>query len=157
MTNKTNIPSNFDSPPPYSATTEPEQSSLVPRALETSPLYPNVPKNSYNSIPNLYYQPTPPPIADSSSSSVSAAGYAPDTVILPAPVSLQSLRDEPTVTICPHCRNRVLSIVSYKSGSATWLASCGVNDLKDCKHTCPCCSRTMATYSRLNGSIEVYS
>ncbi|CAG8537931.1 3582_t:CDS:2, partial [Ambispora gerdemannii] len=173
MTNKT---PNFDAPPPYSAATEQEQSSLVPRVLETSPLYPNVPKNSYNSIPNLYYNPTPPPIAESSSSSAAAAaGYAPlpDTVILPAPVSLQSLRDEPAVTICPRCKNRVLSIVSYDSGSATWLASCMlfvlgitmwgcclvpfcVNDLKDCNHACPSCGRTMARYSRLHGTVEVY-
>ncbi|XP_013397792.1 lipopolysaccharide-induced tumor necrosis factor-alpha factor homolog [Lingula anatina] len=66
---------------------------------------------------------------------------------------------------CPYCQAHVTTSVEYYSGGATWLVAgitlfvgcwlgcclipfC-IQDLKDARHFCPNCNRTLGTYHRM--------
>lgn len=70
------------------------------------------------------------------------------------------------VVTCPNCRSSVSTSVSHEAGVLTWLASgliclfgcwfgcclipfC-VEDLQDCKHSCPSCGHYLGIYRRIS-------
>ncbi|CAH1763637.1 13743_t:CDS:2 [Entrophospora sp. SA101] len=158
---------NNDLPPPYSSNVDYSHGVIVEESIQP---YPEVP---YRHTPNLSYTPPLPPstpLYQNYSNGLVNPGYLADTVILSQPVSIKELKDEPTMTTCPHCNAIVLSRVKFEPGSATWLSSLGlfffgitscccclvpfcINDLKDCIHSCPNCNKAMAKYSRLEGKV----
>ncbi|CAL1529736.1 unnamed protein product [Lymnaea stagnalis] len=89
------------------------------------------------------------------------------TVVMaqPAMTVIQTFRDVPVHTNCPHCRAEVVTGTHYEAGTFTWLfccvlwfVGCGlgccfipfcVDGCKDVIHTCPNCRQQIARFSRL--------
>ncbi|CAG8449796.1 1913_t:CDS:2 [Diversispora eburnea] len=146
-------------PPPYSSS---ESSQIVPPNESTRLHSPNT--KHYSATPNLTYH-------SPQREQVHAEIPQPLPLFVEqSPVLLQDLRTEPCITICPHCKQIVLSSTKFKSGSATYLTSLTllvlgltswgcclipfcVNNLKDCVHSCPKCGKVMAKYSRIDGKV----
>lgn len=104
------------------------------------------------------------------------AGYAPQrqggyneattVVVNQPPVTLvQSFRESPVHTCCPHCRAEVVTGIHYESGTFAWVICCVlwwvglglgcclipfcVDGCKDVIHTCPNCQQQIARFSRM--------
>ncbi|KAM4698198.1 lITAF domain-containing protein [Rhinophrynus dorsalis] len=105
----------------------------------------------------------PPPPAYSS-------GIQPQPAVIVAPVSSTvivggALHDSPAATVCPSCRQNIVTRVEYNSGLLTWLLfvllllfGCWlgcclipfcVDGCKDVDHFCPNCNNHIYKYKRL--------
>ncbi|XP_059160366.1 lipopolysaccharide-induced tumor necrosis factor-alpha factor homolog isoform X2 [Physella acuta] len=97
-----------------------------------------------------------------------SANYTHGTTVVvaqPAITVIQTFRDMPVHTNCPHCRAEIMTGTHYEVGTFTWviccimwLLGCGmgcclipfcVDSCKDVIHTCPNCQQQIARYSRI--------
>ncbi|KAK7507370.1 hypothetical protein BaRGS_00001305 [Batillaria attramentaria] len=99
----------------------------------------------------------PPPGQQSTTNTV--------VVTQPAMTIVQTFRESPVRTICPHCRADIVTATQYESGTFSWiicvilcLVGCSlgcclipfcVNGCQDVIHTCPNCRQTISRYSRM--------
>ena len=88
-------------------------------------------------------------------------GYT--TGIVTVSPGIAQFSDFPVSMVCPHCRNQVVTVVSYEPGNLTWLACFGlffftlccfwipfcIKSMKDVVHRCPRCGFVLGKYQRL--------
>ncbi|XP_067284861.1 lipopolysaccharide-induced tumor necrosis factor-alpha factor homolog [Pseudorasbora parva] len=131
-----------------------------------SSLYPNI-NMAYTSYPepgvNPNYQGAPHPGMYPQATGPNPGMY-PQTRTVTTSVILPSLRELPGQTMCPHCKNQVITITEHYSGLMAWLA-CGclaligcwpcclvpfwMDSCKDVEHRCPNCNNILSVYRRL--------
>lgn len=94
-------------------------------------------------------------------------GHTHNTVVVtqPAITVVQTFRESPVHTNCPHCRAEVVTGIHYESGTFSWVVCCilwwigcglgcclipfCVDGCKDVVHTCPNCQQQVARWSRM--------
>uniref|UniRef100_A0A0G4HWC8 LITAF domain-containing protein n=1 Tax=Chromera velia CCMP2878 TaxID=1169474 RepID=A0A0G4HWC8_9ALVE len=104
------------------------------------------------------FPPPPQPTAYGQAQSSAAGAGAP--VAVQQEIHLVHLDDQPMHMICPQCKQRMVTNVTYEAGNTTWLACCllGVfcfpfccipfccDKCKDCTHYCSACNVRIGTH-----------
>ncbi|KAK2174106.1 hypothetical protein NP493_829g01087 [Ridgeia piscesae] len=78
---------------------------------------------------------------------------------------VQEFRNSPVQTVCPYCRRQIATVVTFETGTFTWvvalvtfLIGCTLgcccmpfclNSCKDAIHTCPICNQQIFKWRRL--------
>lgn len=164
-------------PPPYPGYSEPSGQNPYPPpnpAYPAGPYDPTKAQQGYNQPGQPaggYSQPTggyAQPTGGYAQPYGMQTNYSHGTTVVvaqPAVTVIQTFRDVPVHTNCPHCRAEIVTGTHYESGTFTWLfccilwfVGCGagcclipfcLDGCKDVIHSCPNCRQQIARFSRL--------
>ncbi|XP_046857254.1 lipopolysaccharide-induced tumor necrosis factor-alpha factor homolog [Xenia sp. Carnegie-2017] len=127
--------------------------------------YPKQPEGAYPTQPEGAYpvQPNhPPPYTLNETQNMTTTTIVGQPTTILAPLTFGPV---PLAMVCPHCNAQIVTTVSRDTGLLPWLVCCGlcvagcwygcclipfcIEDLQDCKHTCPNCQKCLGVYKRL--------
>ncbi|XP_046858210.1 lipopolysaccharide-induced tumor necrosis factor-alpha factor homolog isoform X5 [Xenia sp. Carnegie-2017] len=126
--------------------------------------YPKQPEGAYPTQPGAYpVQPNhPPPYTLNETQNMTTTTIVGQPTTILAPLTFGPV---PLAMVCPHCNAQIVTTVSRDTGVLPWLVCCGlcavgcwygcclipfcIEDLQDCKHTCPNCQKCLGVYKRL--------
>ncbi|XP_028402684.1 lipopolysaccharide-induced tumor necrosis factor-alpha factor homolog [Dendronephthya gigantea] len=113
----------------------------------------------------------PPSYEASQEQVASGQNVVSTTVVTQPPVMVQTVMTPlmfgptPINMVCSHCGAQIVTATSYEPGILTWLFCGGIavvgcwlgcclipfciDDIKDCRHTCPNCQNFLGVYRRI--------
>ncbi|RXW15342.1 hypothetical protein EST38_g10515 [Candolleomyces aberdarensis] len=119
--------------------------------------------------------PTPPPVAyatngQSGRGPVVEQKGVPVTTVIDDPKPLALMGPGTTSVVCPHCKEHMMTSITYKVGNFTHLIGIAfcmttlmpcipylIDPVKDVRHSCSKCGVLLATYRRGAGTVEVHA
>lgn len=165
-------------PPPYPGAegAYPPPNPAYPADPKQGPppgAYGHPPQGPYPGQPGGYGQPPygqpggygPPPPGPYGQQAFSQQGQTTVVLAQPTLTVVQTFRESPVHTRCPHCQAEVVTATLYETGTFTWivclilcLVGCDlgcclipfcVDGCKDVIHSCPNCRQQIARWSRM--------
>merc|ERR1711990_865806 len=153
-------------PPPYGASAPPPQAFAPPPQQGYAPPpqqgYAPAPQQGYAPPPQQGYGPPPQQLNSAQQPVVVQVQHNSG-----APVAGIRFDKHPVTMTCPHCQKNVTTAPTTSVGGFAWLIGLGIfflsggaccpcafipccmDDCKDFTHSCPSCSRTLGSYSKL--------